>query len=633
MDTRVAATASSVDGASPSSGTAKAWIGEDGALRIARDGEEVLRGSSPTCVGWRDDERLPAAVEVEATADGFTLDASSAGADGVELAIALDSGRHWYGMGELLHQRWPLEEIALQRSPFLTWDNGISGVGNVLEPVWFAATGVTVWVAPGDPDVATVSLNQPPAGGRVPAWEPSLGVLTRGDQRPYALTDVGGDGRLVLRFRGDRLRVRLLVGEDLRDVHRRFVSLVGRPVAAPPTRTFSLPTWTTWARYKEAIDQERCATFVEEIVGAGFPIGTFEIDDKWQTAYGDLTFDPGRFPDPRALIDRLHDQDIEVTAWVVPFIDPVAACADEAVAEGYVARRPDGEPHVVTWWHDPAYLLDISDPRAEAWFADRLQRLQHETGLDGWKFDAGEACYLPADAVTAGNMAPNAYSHAYADFVGRRFPGSDVRTAWRNQRSTLLLREWDKHSEWGVANGLQSIIPQALTFGLIGYPFVLPDMIGGNEYGGQRADAEMIVRWTQANALLPAMQFSVAPWDHGPEVAALARAATALHVAFGPEFQRLAAVALDDGLPIVRPLLLEFPGDREAETIRDEFMLGDRWLVAPVLEPGVRARDVYLPAGRWRDEEGVGYDGARWARGLPAPLERLPLFELIDRAG
>ena len=264
------------------------------------------------------------------------------------MAAVLDAPMTTYGMGELLHQRWPLEEIALQRSPFLTWDNGISGVGNVLEPVWFAATGVTVWVAPGDPDVATVSLNQPPAGGRVPAWEPSLGVLTRGDQRPYALTDVGGDGQLVLRFRGDRLRVRLLVGEDLRDVHRRFVSLVGRPVAAPPTRTFSLPTWTTWARYKEAIDQERCATFVEEIVGAGFPIGTFEIDDKWQTAYGDLTFDPGRFPDPRALIDRLHDQDIEVTAWVVPFIDPVAACAEEAVSEGYVARRPDGEPHVRT---------------------------------------------------------------------------------------------------------------------------------------------------------------------------------------------------------------------------------------------------------------------------------------------
>ena len=629
MDTHVEASAIPADARTASLGAVRAWVAEEGALRLARGGEDLLRGE---VTGWRNDEASPPDVQLRTSDHGFVLDAFAAGADAVDLAIPLDSGRHWYGMGELLHQRWPLDEIALQRSPFLTWDNGVSGIGNVLEPVWFAATGVAVWIAPSDPDVTTVSINQP-ADGRVPTWEPSLAVATPGDQRPFAVTEVGGDGRLILRVHGDRLRARLLIGDDLRETHHRYIDLVGRPATAPPPRSLTLPTWTTWARYKEAIDQQGCVDFVDEIEGAGFPIGTFEIDDKWQAEYGDLVFDPRRFPDPRAMIDRLHERDIAVTAWVVPFIDPAAACAEEAVGEGYVVRRPDGKPDVVTWWHDPSYLLDISDARAEAWFAERLERLRSETGLDGWKFDAGEACYLPADALTVGNLTPNEYSHRYADFVGRRFPGSDVRTAWRNQRSTLLLREWDKHSEWGLGNGLQSIIPQALTFGQIGYPFVLPDMIGGNEYGGQRADDELVVRWTQANALLPAMQFSVAPWDHGPEVAALALAATELHVAFGPEFERLASEAVHRGTPIVRPLILAFPDDREAELIWDQFMLGERWLVAPVLEPEARQRDVYLPAGRWRDDHGDEYDGGRWVRDLSAPLDRLPRFERLELGG
>jgi alpha-glucosidase (family GH31 glycosyl hydrolase) len=614
-------------------GGVTAEIGADGQLLVTRAGEILLRGSAPTCVGWRGDETRAASVDIRSHADAVVIEAVAPGCDQIELSIDLASGRHWYGMGELLQQRWPLEEVALQRSPFLTWDNGISGVANVLEPVWFAATGVALWVAPGDPDVSTVSLNQPPDGATVPTWEPALSVHAPADERPFAVDAVGGDGLLTLRFVGDRLRVTLLVGGNVRDAHRGFVARAGKPASPPPTGSLTLPIWTTWARFKEAIDEEACLRFADEIQAAGFPIGTLEIDDKWQVEYGELAFDRQRFPDPRRMIDDIHSRGIQVNAWIVPFIDPKATVAQEAVAEGYVVRRPSGEPHIVTWWHDPAHLIDISDPRAEAWFADRLERLQRETGLDGFKFDAGEACYLPADAVTTGDLAPNDYSHKYAEFVSRRFPGSDVRTAWRNQRGTFLLREWDKHSEWGLGNGLQSVLTQALTFGLIGYPFVLPDMIGGNEYGGQHADDELLVRWAQVNALLPQMQFSVAPWERGQDVTRLTRDAAELHIGFAPEIERLAEEAVATGAPIVRPLLYEFPDDRQTETIWDEFMLGDRWLVAPAVEPAARARDVYLPSGRWRDDTGVVRDGGRWVRDVAAPLDRLPYFERLGLAG
>jgi alpha-glucosidase (family GH31 glycosyl hydrolase) len=607
-----------------------ASVGPDARLRLARGDDTLLLGASPTVRAWRGEDVIPIQLSIEADEAGFVLEGHAAGADTVELRLELDSGRHWYGLGELLNQHWPLEDAAIQLTPFVTWDNGISGVADILEPLWLTATGVGVWIAPTAPNAFSMSLNAPPAGAPVAEWRPALNVTIPSAQRPNAVRDVGGDGLLALRFSGDRIQVRFFVGRTLREVQQRFVALVGHPRTAPSTRHLALPIWTTWARFKQEIDQSRCLQFVREIRAAGFPIGTLEIDNRWQTAYGDIEFDASRFPDPRRLIDQLHAEGIEVTAWLVPFINPAATTTlAEAAREGYLVRTPAGEPYLVSWWEGPGYLLDLSNPRAEAWFKERLDRLQVQTGLDGWKFDAGEACYFPADGQSAEPMTQNDYAHRYIDFVGRHFPGSDVRTSWRNQRATVLVREWDKFSLWGLDNGLQSVLSQALTLGMIGYPFVLADMVGGNEYDDQRTDGEMMVRWAQANALLPAIQYSLAPWDFGPEVSELCRRATELHVAFGPEFERLAAESVLTGAPIVRPLIWQFEGDRETETIWDQFMLGDRWLVAPVVRRGARQRDVYLPQGRWRDDSGTVHAGAIWLRDVPVPIDRLPYFERL----
>jgi alpha-glucosidase (family GH31 glycosyl hydrolase) len=609
--------------------TPTAALGSDGRLRLARGDETLLLGASPTARAWRGEQIIPIDLIIEPDESGFVLEGHAAGADAVEIRWELGSGRHWYGLGELLNQHWPLENAAVQLTPFVTWDNGISGVADILEPLWLTATGVGIWVAPPAPDAFSMSLNAPPAGAPVAEWRPALNVSIPSSQRPNAVATVGGDGLLTLRFAGDRVQVSLLVGRTLRAVQQQFVALAGHPQTTPSTRHLALPIWTTWARFKEEINQSRCLEFVREIRAAGFPIGTLEIDDRWQTAYGDVEFDPSRFPDPRGLIDQLHAEGIEVTAWIVPFINPAATAFAEAASEGYLVRTPTGEPSLVSWWQGPGYLLDLSNPRAEAWFKERLERLQARTGLDGWKFDAGESCYFPADGQSAEPMTPNDYTHRYIDFVGRHFPASDVRTSWRNQRATVLVREWDKFSLWGLDNGLQSVLSQALTLGLLGYPFVLADMVGGNEYDDQRTDGEMMVRWAQANALLPAIQYSIAPWDFGRDVSELCRRATELHVAFGPEFERLAAESVATGAPIVRPLIWQFEDDRETETIWDQFMLGDRWLVAPVVRRGARQRDIYLPKGHWRDDFGTVRTGPIWLCDEPAAVDRLPYFERL----
>jgi len=215
--------------------------------------------------------------------------------------------------------------------------------------------------------------------------------------------------------------------------------------------------------------------------------------------------------------------------------------------------------------------------------------------------------------------------------VARNFIWTEVRCGWRSQRQGILFREWDKWSRWCLDNGLHAVLTQALTLGLIGYPYVLPDMIGGNAYEGEVPDAELMARWTQLTALLPSMQFSLAPWDYGPEADAICLRYTRLHEALRPVFDQCVAQVLADGTPLVRPLFWQALDGPETYTLDDQFMLGDRLLVAPVIAPGQRQRAVYLPAGRWRDYwSGDEYDGRRRLDDYPALLDVLPLFERID---
>jgi len=108
----------------------------------------------------------------------------------------------------------------------------------------------------------------------------------------------------------------------------------------------------------------------------------------------------------------------------------------------------------------------------------------------------------------------------------------------------------DKDTAWSHDNGLRSIIPTALVSGILGYPFVLPDMIGGNGYGRERAapDRELFTRWTQLTAFLPAMQFSFLPWKYDEETIAIVRKFVELHEkAVGDEIEAAAKDAVLHG--------------------------------------------------------------------------------------
>jgi alpha-glucosidase (family GH31 glycosyl hydrolase) len=137
----------------------------------------------------------------------------------------------------------------------------------------------------------------------------------------------------------------------------------------------------------------------------------------------------------------------------------------------------------------------------------------------------------------------------------------------------------------------------------------------------------LFVRWVEASAFTPIMQFSYGPWNYAAETLAVVRQYAWLHSALGDYLYAAAQQAQRDGTPIVRPLFFHDPHDPQTYLIDDSFLLGPDLLVAPVVTEGAQTRDIYLPAGEWVDAwDGTVYAGAQWRKDHPAPCPGIPLF-------
>lgn len=538
----------------------------------------------------------------------------------IGVAVALRPGGPWYGMGERFVQGWPLETTGVIAQPFIPYDHAGDGRLNIGTPVWLGAAGLALFVEQ-DTGPLDVHMDADPQG-----------TLYLTSFAPAVSTGSGLDGAFTLPEA--RLGLRMIIADDLPQATQQTIHILGHPASSPPLELFARPTWTTWARYKMSIDQAQTVQFAQAIVAHQFPRSVLEIDDRWQTAYGDLAFDPIKFPDPRAMVDELHVLGFRVTLWVPPFFDPVSPTYHEAAQQGYLVRHPATQtPYLTRWWQGWGGLLDVSNPAALVWWRTKLSYLQTTYGIDGFKFDGGEGNFFPIEAETFSPMTQAEYTDRYVAFVAAHWQWTEVRTAWRSQSQGILFREWDKSSHWGLDNGLHSVITAALTLSVIGYPFVLPDMIGGNAYAGEVPDRELLIRWTQVTALLPTMQFSIPPWDYDAEVITICRRYTDLHEQLTPYLAELIAQTTRNGTPLVRPLWWHFPAEPMTYTVNDQWLLGPDWLVAPVILAGATSRDVYLPTGSWRDHwTGAILHGPTIVQAYPAPLDMLPLFKRVSYA-
>ncbi|HET8547029.1 MAG TPA: glycoside hydrolase family 31 protein, partial [Bryobacteraceae bacterium] len=351
-----------------------------------------------------------------------------------------------------------------------------------------------------------------------------------------------------------------------------------------------------------------------------------EIDDRWESRYGDLMFDSGKFPDPKAMIEELHRMGFRVTLWVHPFVNADSRTYRSTEVQPWLLADKSGRPGLIKWWNGIAAVWDFTNPRASDEFRGRLKNLE-SLGVDGFKFDGGDVNFVPRDMRPHQPITPAQYADVYNREAAAKWAWAETRVGVYSQPLGVVQRLIDKHSVWGLENGLAATVPEAITVSLRGFPYVMPNMVGGNQYDSDKIDKKLLVRWAQASALMPLLQFSWGPWHFDEETVRLCREASNLHIAFAPYIIRLARAVPTTGEPIVRPLWYNTPEDPETHAISDQFMLGADVVVAPVLERGARARRLYLPRGQWiewRTKQAV--TGGRWLDAHPAPLEILPVF-------
>lgn len=394
---------------------------------------------------------------------------------------------------------------------------------------------------------------------------------------------------------------------------------------------FSKPQYNTWIELMYNQNQQDILDYAQKIIANDFPVGVFMVDDNWQKYYGNFEFKPDKFPDPKGMTDQLHRQGFKIMVWVCPFVSPDSPEYRELAAKGYLLKQKGNKkPAIIHWWNGMSACYDVTNPEAVAYLKNQLQEAQKKYGIDGFKFDAGDVAYMGGQYDFHDPVANvNTFSEKWAA-IGLDFPYNELRTSFKLGGRELVQRLGDKDYSWKAASLL---IPDMAAAGLLGHFYTCPDMIGGGQYGAflnvdpDQFDQELIVRSCQIHALMPMMQFSVAPWRIlDAKHLDICRRYARLHERMGEYILQMAHLASETGEPIVRHMEYAFPHQGFANC-KDQFMLGNKYLVAPMITKGTQ-RTVVLPKGVWKDDQGEKIRGPRKMT-IEVPLNRLPYYEKI----
>lgn len=225
------------------------------------------------------------------------------------------------------------------------------------------------------------------------------------------------------------------------------------------------------------------------------------------------------------------------------------------------------------WWnsgyHEASYI-DFVKENASAWFINHLSKLRTDSGIDSFKFDAGETSWSPPSSrfdVPYAN-SPNAITKSYIRAVAQFGDMVEVRSGQGTQDLPIFVRMIDKDSVWTWNNGLPTLITTLLQLNMNGYPLVLPDMIGGNGYEGA-PDKELFIRWLAANVFMPSLQYSYVPWDYDAETIAISQTFSKLHASYTSVIMARFKLASQTGEPVNPPLWWIAPTDKTAQAVYD----------------------------------------------------------------
>jgi alpha-D-xyloside xylohydrolase len=419
-------------------------------------------------------------------------------------------------------------------------------------------------------------------------------------------------------------------GPDFRDVIRRYTAVTGRPDRPPK---WSFGTWMSRLGYESREELEAVAERLRE---EEIPSDVLHLDPFWmrENCSCDMEWDTEQFPDPEEMIARLRADDFRLSLWEHPHVPVGTDAFAEGVREGYFVTDGTGSPYVMDNTCQGDYrgaLVDFTDPAAVEWWKDKHRRLL-EQGVAVFKTDYGE--YVPEDAVFANgksgaamhNLYPYLYNEAVYETVGD-VNGTDEavvwgRSAWTGSQAFPMHWGGDPQTSW---NGMSAALRGGLSASLSGIAFWSHD-IGG--FRGTPSEG-VYTRWAQFGLLSSNSRCHGTtprePWEFGEDALDTFREYARLRYRLLPYLYTYAEVAARTGLPVVRPLVLEYQRDPTVHRMDTQYLLGEDLLIAPVFtERGTRS--VYLPEGEWRDYwTDERYAGGRTVE-MDVRLDEMPIF-------
>jgi len=444
------------------------------------------------------------------------------------------------------------------------------------------------------------------------------GVLT---EHPEKVSyEVGSEVNTRVQFSvpGSSLAYSVIAGPTPKDVLRRYTALTGRPAQVP---AWSYGLWLSTS-FTTDYDEATVTSFVDGMAERGLPLSVFHFDCFWMREYQwcDFTWDPRVFPDPEGMLARLKAKGLRICVWINPYIAQRSELFAEGAERGYLVRTAEGDVWQWDRWQAGMGLVDFTNPDATAWYQAKLRELLRQ-GADAFKTDFGER--IPFEGVTwhdgsdpgrMHNYYTQLYNKAVHDLlVTERGEGEAVLFA---RSATVGGQQFPVH--WG--GDCESTFPSmaeslrgGLSLALSGFGYWSHD-IGGFE---GTPDAAVFKRWLafgllSSHSRLHGSGSYRVPWAFDEEAVEVTRRFTGLKLGLMPYLARLAEEASGEGIPIMRPMLLEFPSDRGTYAVDTQYMLGDALLVSPVFrEDGVA--ETYVPAGRWSHLlDGSVVEGPGW---------------------
>ncbi len=402
---------------------------------------------------------------------------------------------------------------------------------------------------------------------------------------------------------GQCLDYYIIGGDDLKAVLKNYALLSGKPALVPP---WSFGLWLSTS-FVTSYDEKTVNRFIDGMQQQEIPLHVFHFDCFWMREFQwvDFLWDQRQFPDPKAMLKRLHDRGLKVCVWINPYVAQKSYLFDEGMEKGYLVKNLDGSVWQWDRWQAGMGLVDFTNPEAVAWYQDKLALLL-DMGVDTFKTDFGER--IPTQVVYSDGSDPmkmhNYYTYLYNQAVFSLL--EDTRGKHEAlvfaRSATVGGQKFPVH--WGgdcsaTYESMAESVRGGLSLSLCGFGYWSHD-IGGFE---KLATPDLFKRWVafgllSSHSRLHGNESYRVPWDFDEEACRVLKAFVELKCSLMPYLFAQACRTHETGLPMMRSMVLEFSSDPVCAYLDRQYLLGESLLVAPIFQNDGKAV-YYLPKGRW----------------------------------